>query len=95
MYQNYLLMQYPENLKKLYLLKQDVMNGLRPIQTEMSLYTTKELRDKVIEKLKKLNEKIDPNSLFIKYTTEDVFLYENESDVPILNYEESGDGVNS
>lgn len=71
-------------MKTFYLLRHEILNGLVPIKVNNCIFVSKDLRNKVIGKLNKVNEN-NTSGFFNKYKIEDVVLYEDESEVPILN----------
>lgn len=74
-------------MKTLYILKQNMMNGTVTMRTVVSAFTDKD----VAEKAKKAVILANSNNLigFTMYCEdiEEIQLYENENEVPILNKE--------
>ena len=70
-------------MKNIFLTTITLWNGTIPVKHIYSSFLDKDIAEKSIEAVKKANDDIDLFS--ITYDVEEVTLYENELEVPILN----------
>lgn len=68
---------------KCYILVQNVMNGTIVIKTDYSVYPSLKIAEKVVSKLKEVND--DGSCLFTcNYKIVEANYYQTENDVPVL-----------
>lgn len=70
-------------MKKIYTLTTSVMNGTVTMQHVAVSFSTRELAEKAKAAVEEANKNVEPFSVW--NTIEESDLYENESEVPILN----------
>lgn len=73
-------------MRIVYGINMKLMNGTVCMNSDVSIYGCKELRDNVLEKLKQENKNYENENAFnIEYNLFESELYESASEVPILN----------
>ena len=69
-------------MRTLYMLRIEAMNGNIALNEETSVYTCREMRDAVLERVQEANKNADVK---VRYTKGEIKLYEAASEIPILN----------
>lgn len=74
-------------MKRIYILHSTMWNGTVPMITRSDAFTTRELAEETVEKLREINKSEDCDVFPTSYTIDECDLFESREDVPCLNPE--------